>query len=336
MPHAKRFLFALLLLAIAGCTEIIMGEDPKGTAENTFESFWHGIDDTWPEFESKHTNWDSVYAVYRPQVTASTTDIELRGIFAAMLPVLKDGHTDVYPNSKTTIGYYPPFPRNYFGFTWIVQKYGLFVRGNNSMVYGFFGPDIGYIYIANFAASADKYTIIDDILKEFKNVKGIIIDVRNNGGGNSLNSKNIASRFADKTNVYEYVRFRINSQTKDLGDFWSGEIAPAGPSQFKGKVAVLTNRYSFSATEDFVLMMKSFPNVTLIGDNTGGGSGTRPVLKELPNGWTYRVSSTLLSGVDKVPITNGIAPHIRISLSKTDSLNGKDPIIETAKNIVLN
>jgi len=75
--------------------------------------------------------------------------------------------------------------------------------------------------------------------------------------------------------------------------------------------------------------------LTLIGDNTGGGSGSRPILKELPNGWAYRVSTTLVSGLDKLPITNGIAPDIRVLINKSDSINGVDPVIEKAKVTVL-
>lgn len=36
---------------------------------------------------------------------------------------------------------------------------------------------------------------------------------------------------------------------------------------------LLINRHSYSATNDFVNAMRYFPNVTLVGDKTGGGSG---------------------------------------------------------------
>ncbi len=331
----KISMMLLIVGVIAGCTKTLIGEEPANTPVDTFESFWHGIDETWPEFESKHPNWDSVYKVYRPQVTPSTPPSELQRIFKAMLPVLKDGHTNVYPNLNTTLGYFPGFPRNYFGFSWIRTHYFLNTRGNNSMVYSKLGTDIVYIYVANFSGSTSDYTIIDNILNDFGTVKGIIIDVRNNGGGNTRNSQTIASRFADKEHLYEYVRFRVSAKSKALGDFIGYSLPPAGAQQFKGKVAVLTNRYSYSATEDFILMMRAFPNVTLIGDNTGGGSGSRPILKELPNGWTYRVSTSLVSGTDKVPIANGIVPDIKMTITKSDSVRGVDPIIEMAKSVVL-
>ncbi|HWA34313.1 MAG TPA: S41 family peptidase [Cyclobacteriaceae bacterium] len=335
MKLKKTFLFLIVIALATGCTKLLVGEEPKSNSVDTFEAFWRGVDETWPEFQSKHANWDSVYKVYRPQVTPSTSSADLQRIFKAMLPVLRDGHTDVYPDASTTIGYYPPFRTNYYGFPWIKSRYPMNIKGNNVMAYGKLTPDVGFIYIATFSGSTADYNIIDGILTEFSGVKGIIIDVRNNQGGNTLNSQTIASRFADTQHLYEYVRFRLNPDSKAMGDFIGYTISPSGRQQFKGKVAVLTNRYSFSATEDFVLMMKTFPTVTLVGDNTGGGSGSRPILKELPNGWAYRVSSTLVSGADKLPITNGIAPNMLVLMSRADSLKGVDSVIEAAKAAVV-
>jgi len=94
MINLKKIAIALAASTlIFGCTKLLVGEDPKNTAVDTFETFWHGVDATWPEFESKHANWDSVYSLYRPQVTASTQNADLQRIFQAMLPVLRDGHT---------------------------------------------------------------------------------------------------------------------------------------------------------------------------------------------------------------------------------------------------
>jgi hypothetical protein len=47
------------------------------------------------------------------------------------------------------------------------------------------------------------------------------------------------------------------------------------------------------------------------------------------------VSTTLVSGLDKIPITNGIVPDIKVLINKSDSINGVDPMIEMAKTTVL-
>jgi C-terminal processing protease CtpA/Prc len=65
--------------------------------------------------------------------------------------------------------------------------------------------DIGYLIIPTFSGQGEgltiadsRYLVIDDILSRWKNMKGIIIDVRWNSGGNSINAETVAGRFADQ------------------------------------------------------------------------------------------------------------------------------------------
>ncbi len=78
------------------------------------------------------------------------------------------------------------------------------------------------------------------------------------------------------------------------------------------KVVVLTNRKVFSAANLFASYMSAFPNVTLIGDRTGGAGA--PYSAELYNGWTFSFSSTQLLDLDQSPIENGIAPDIQVDI----------------------
>lgn len=326
----KKMILVLLVLSSFSCTHLFMGADPSSTPVDIFEEFWKGVDKTWPAFSSKHVNWDSVYNVYRPQVSPTTNSSDLRKILSGLLNNLKDSHTGIFPKGQPVIQYYPSYPPNFYGTNWIGRNYKTSYKDNRTISYGLLNPDIGYIYIVSFASQQSDYMIIDDILKGFGNVKGVIIDVRSNTGGNTGNSGLIAGRFADQARTFSYVRFRTGSQKEVLSGFVSSSIGPSGSVRFRNKVAVLTNKYSYSAAEEFVLMMKSFPQVIQIGDNTGGGSESKPILKELPGGWSYRVSGELLCGLDQQPITKGIVPDIFVQTSKIDSLNGKDSIIERA------
>ncbi len=322
--------YCFIVLVLMSCSKTFLGDDPANSPEAVFEEFWKGVNTTWPAFETKKVNWDSVYNVYRPQISPSTTNAELTKVLTNLILVLKDAHTNVYPKNVPAFPPYPKYPSYFYGINWIKTNYLKNFKGNNAIAYGLISPSIGYIYIASFGNSSDQYAIIDTIIKEFGNVKGIVIDVRNNGGGSSANSETIASRFTNETRAYSFARFRVGSETKKLGDFVAGEISPSGATKFNNKVAVLSNRYSYSATEDFLLMMKTFPQVIQVGDNTGGGSETRPIFKELPNGWTYRVASRLIYDANKQLISNGIAPDFYVQTTKADSLNGKDSIIEKA------
>jgi Peptidase family S41/Tricorn protease C1 domain len=327
----RSWLFIILLLLVSfSCNDLFLGKDPGNSAVDTFEELWQGVNLTWPAFESKRVNWDSLYAVYRPQVNSSTSNSDLTKVLNALISKLNDAHTNVYPKNAASFPSDPKYPSFFYGISWIKNNYIKNFKGNNSIAYGLINSSIGYIYIGTFFNSSNQYEIIDTILKEFADVKGIIIDVRGNGGGSSSNSEIIASRFVVQNRVYAFSKWRVDRQKNNLSDFYSAEISPAGSNQFKNKVAILSNRYSFSATEDFLLMMKSQSQVMVLGDNTGGGSESRPIMKELPNGWTYRVSSKLIYDANKELISKGIEPHLKVQTTKADSLNGKDSIIERA------
>ena len=94
--------------------------------------------------------------------------------------------------------------------------------------------------------------------------------------------------------VYLHPRTSVNLRAYDGHNELAGATWGFGP-----ETAAHALRLVFSGLFD------RFPNVTVIGDNSGGGSGSRPILKELPNGWAYRVSSSLVSGVDKIGIGLG-------------------------------
>jgi Peptidase family S41/Tricorn protease C1 domain len=319
-----------LLLTSTSCNDLLLGNDPSNNPVNTFEEFWKGVELTWPAFETKRVNWDSLYSVYRPQITPTTSNVNLIKILNSMVIALKDSHTNVFPKNYPAFPPYPRYPTYFYGINWVRNNYLMTAKGNNAIAYGLINSKIGYIYIGTFANPSSQYEIIDAILNEFGNVNGIIIDVRNNSGGNFANSETIASRFVDKNRVYAFGKSRKGRQRNTLTDFFSFEISPAKTNRFTKKVAVLSNRYSFSATEEFLLMMKSLPQVTTLGDYTGGGSESLPVMKELPNGWTYRVSSRLEYDATKQLISNGIAPDFLIKTTKADSINRKDSIIEGA------
>jgi C-terminal processing protease CtpA/Prc len=115
-----------------------------------------------------------------------------------------------------------------------------------------------------------------------------------------------------------------------MTDYIPYYISPDGTKQYTKKVILITNSQSFSAAEEITLMLKSFPYVIHIGDETQGGSGTTPIGMELPNGWAFRVSSILLLDTKKRPIENGIRPDISVQISQQDINLNNDKILEKA------
>jgi C-terminal processing protease CtpA/Prc len=179
-----------------------------------------------------------------------------------------------------------------------------------------------------------RYLVIDEILSQWKNMKGIIIDVRWNSGGNSVNAETVAGRFADQLRVYSYRRQKIGPGKDDFSPWKSSSIEPKGSYQFLKPVVVLTSRATSSSAEMFVMAMQVLPNVTIVGDTTGGGVGN-PIFRELPNGWSYRLSTEIEADAQgRIVEGAGVVPDVPVLTTVADSANGIDRMLEKGIEII--
>ena len=82
--------------------------------------------------------------------------------------------------------------------------------------------------------------------------------------------------------------------------------------------------------------MQVFPNVTIIGDTTGGGLGN-PIRRELPNGWVFRLSTMVGATADSYIVDGkGVPPDVTTITTEEDSINGIDRILEKGIEIIEN
>lgn len=335
MRTARYIIFALLSASSISC-DLLVGADPDNTPENNFDLLWKDFDHYYSFFVYKRINWDSLYIVYRPQVNANTNDGQLFSIFSALLSNLKDGHVQLYGRTSaySYTDWYSKYPRN-LNFNDVKQNYlknQFSITAGGTFLYGKVADSVGYIYIDSFGSG--NFKAIDDILAQYQGLKGIIIDVRFNGGGNSGNADLVAQRFFDQRRLVSHTQWRNGPKHSDFTDFIPNYLEPGGPLRFTKPVAVLTNRLCFSSTETFILSMMTLPHVKLVGDTTGGGSGN-PLIRELPNGWTYWVPRWIEYTSDRKPFEGiGIPPTVPIWISKADSLAGRDTILDTALQLL--
>jgi C-terminal processing protease CtpA/Prc len=98
-------------------------------------------------------------------------------------------------------------------------------------------------------------------------------------------------------------------------------------------VIVLCNRSTFSAANIFVSVMKSLPNVTIVGATTGGGSGM-PFSSELTNGWSVRFSASPLRDPEGNLTEFGVEPSdgCAVDMDLNATLEGHDTILDFAIN----
>lgn len=325
------------ILVFSSCEDIFFQENTTSSPTENFDALWEGFDLNYAYFEYKNIRWDSVYDVYRPKINENTGNQELFETLAEMINLLEDGHVDL-----TT-----PFDRSSFDFhdspaptiNWIggeaLSDYLSNIRNvDNTLFYSRIrNHNIGYIWINSFGGEEETYKAIDDAIDDLANTDGMIIDLRMNGGGSDSNSEVIVSRFTEEKLFYRRVRYRDGPEHDDFTRWFDDHVEPASNNYLK-QIIVLVNRFCFSATESCLLALDELHHVTLVGDTTGGGSGN-PIYRELPNGWIYRLSNWQEVDVEMNYVEGvGIAPDSLVWISRSDSINGVDVILETGINMI--
>lgn len=128
---------------------------------------------------------------------------------------------------------------------------------------------------------------LDRVMEDIRDSDGLIVDVRGNNGGHDFLSMAIASRFVDGARFVFSKQARDGNGTTPLSEVY---IEPRGDLQYLKPVVLLTSNSTVSAAEVFTLMMRSLPQVTLMGESTQGALSD--VLdKVLPNGFEFGLSN---------------------------------------------
>ncbi len=164
--------------------------------------------------------------------------------------------------------------------------------------------------------------------------RGLILDVRGNGGGQLTTAHRLASRFIDEKKLIGYVCHKTGRGHNDFSTPIAEYLEPYDGLRWNKPSVILTNRGCFSATNDFVKCVKGAPNVTIIGDRTGGGSGM-PFHSEIPNGWSVRYSAVVYYDKDMKHTEFGIEPDISLQMSGAETSHGKDTYIEYARRYLI-
>lgn len=307
---------------VTGCIrEEEYANDPVGN----FEQLWKIIDERYCFLEEKGIDWDAVHDKYGKLVKPGISDDDLFDILSQMLYELKDGHVNL--SSSSRISYYDAW---YQGYPWNYREdilYNYYLgsassgyRTSAGLKYKIFDNNIGYIRYESFSAGVGDGNL-DHVLDYLKLCNGLIIDVRDNGGGNLTNSTRIAARFTNEKRLTGYIRHKTGPGHNDFSAMEPIYLEPSNSIRWQKKVVLLTNRRCYSATNDFVNAMHSLNNdneeqrIFQVGDQTGGGSGL-PFSSELPNGWSVRFSASPHFNKYKKPLENGIEPDVYVNMDK--------------------
>jgi len=325
--------FLLTLPPLWGCRSALLPGEVEEGPVSTFEFTWSEVDRHYSFFELKSLDWAGIGDFYRPWVTAGTAPDDLFHLLSEMLGRLEDGHVTLQSPFGTFryAGWYEPYLRNFdFDHIWYRELDGRGSTASRKIFFGWVRPEIGYIHLPSFRDSGWAGEI-DDVLASLIGARALVVDVRDNSGGNDENSERIAGRFTTERRLYRRVQYRNGPEHGDFTPLKDDHLTPRGKAPFTGPVAVLTNRRTFSAGESFVLAMRSIPGTFVVGDTTGGGSGN-PLYRELPNGWSLSISrwiewapaGTTHEGIGLAPDRHAFIPPPLVGLT--------DPILRVAIN----
>jgi hypothetical protein len=326
---------SVCLLFLSSCSQIFMKTDMRNTPINCFDQLWQAVDENYAYFEYKKIDWKAVREKYRPMVNNNMSQDSLFTVLAATLSELRDGHVNLYSpfDRSRNWSWKDSFPDN-FNANFVYRHYlRSDFRSTGSLPNQMLPDSIGYFRYSSFSnpiSDAD----LDFVMKRFENTKGIIIDVRDNGGGSMANIFKLMGRFVEKKTLVGYTQHKNGKSHNVFTDKQPMYAIPKkGRTPFTKPVIILVNRGCYSATTHFAGYMAQLPHVTLMGDRAGGGGGM-PISRDLPNGWQYRFSATNQTLSDGSFIEHGVEPDIKIETSAKDELEKRDAIIEKAIEVV--
>ena len=192
----------------------------------------------------------------------------------------------------------------------------------------------------------------DSIYKKIIATDAIIIDIRGNGGGNTVNSEYVLSHLTDENYrmsnlsspryIPAFASWSIPMEWYTNED-WSGQ--PVKDKLIYNKpVTVLIDEGTFSAAENFCIGFRNMSRGLIIGTPSGGSTGN-PIMFPLPGGGGIRICTlkdTYPDGTEWVGV--GILPDIEVRETVSsflsnmgtgiDNSNAKLKAIEVLKNSI--
>jgi len=328
-------LCALVALSLSACVD---EEQYDNSPQGNFEALWRIIDEHYCFFDYKQheygLDWQQVYNKYKVRIDDGMTTPQLFEVLSGMLAELRDGHVNL--STAADFGrywaWYEDYPANLSDS--LLRCYmGTRYKIASGLKYCILDDNIGYIRYESFSSGIGEGNL-DEVLLYMMPCRGIIIDIRGNGGGDLTNAERLAARFCHEKTLVGYMQHKTGPGHSDFSAREPRYLEPSANVRWHKPVCVLTNRHVFSAANEFTMYMKALPLAKVVGDHTGGGAGL-PFSSSLPNGWVVRFSAVPMYDAQGQSTEFGMDPHYSVALSQADFQRGKDTIIEFARKVLV-
>jgi C-terminal processing protease CtpA/Prc len=200
---------------------------------------------------------------------------------------------------------------------------------------------------------------------------GYIIDIRNNGGGNSEYADAVATSFIEGTFTNQRALHPIHigvykawGEFENFGDktyeqiveergefdwlektykipkhcYYEENVSTSGmygsPGVLKAPLIVLTSALTASAAEDFLVELDYAKRAVIVGTASFGSTG-QPLNINLESGGSFKICTRHNTYPDGREFLNcGVQPHVPFEMSLGDYMNGRDSLMEKGLSVV--
>ena len=177
---------------------------------------------------------------------------------------------------------------------------------------------IGYISIHTMRNGVVE--AFDSLYPSVKSLPYLIVDIRRNGGGNSMNGEKLC----------EYLLKQEKTHC-----LYDKTLKPRADA-YRGKVFLLIDTRTFSAAESFAIDLWESGEVILIGCPTAGDTGSHPEIFHSPRGLSFRLATSepRLSPGGFPLEGRGVPPHYKVAQTVKDFMAGIDTQLEFTLGLI--
>lgn len=331
----KRLLYFPLIYII--CVSCITDDYVEGGAPTeAFEALWQTLDEHYCFFDYKEIDWNEVHRRYAPKISDTMSRRALFDTLSRMTCELRDGHVNLISSMNVSRygRWFDDYPMN-FSDSLLRKTLGRTeeYRAASGLQYRVLENDsIGYVRIGSFSSVPASGALYEMFLY-MKDCPALILDLRSNPGGLLTAAEALASVFINERTLVGYMQHKTGRGHQDFSKPQPIYLEPSTTVRWLRPVVILTNRRTYSAANAFVMYVQAQPNVLVVGDTTGGGSGM-PFSSDLPSGFAVRFSASPMYDRQMQQTEFGIQPDAKQDITPADYANSIDSILERAREIL--
>lgn len=346
-------------LLLSRCGNNLLENTYQNTITENFNALWNEFDLEYGAFIPKKINWDSLKVIYGKKLSDQSSEHELFDAMCGLLSELNDGHVNLNTQqfglfsswNRRNKSYYIDVQSQYLIYNnwsitikkYLQNSFKSYTASGWIQVYGiidFQGKKIGYINIPTFLTGGYSSAFVQNAVDTFNRLDGVVIDLRYNRGGDLETAIKCLNSFANEHKIFMKSKSRNGPLHSDFTKTSESWINPHKDCLKNKPVVLLINSFTCSASETFILGMKTRANIITVGDTSCGAlSAVRQRI--LPNGWNYRICSEVIYNPDGSLLVDskgnylegiGMAPDYYVPDYYYKIINGSDVPLDTALN----